>query len=88
MTKQQEQFYQNYRWAEHESVRTAYKNPSWRKVRAEEIILDEMKKYNGYDYYVTYANCQHFGCAFKYKDKDGNERLRYYTGYRVDDFEV
>lgn len=89
MTSKNEGFYNNYKRAEITSIRDAYKNPSYYKTRAEELILRDMDKLNGFDPKITSNNCQFFSMAFTYPcPETGELRLRYYTGMNVYDFAI
>lgn len=86
MTKKQQGMLNAYNHATMKSIHELYKKPSWRKENAEYQIQKYMKECNGYDYRVIGGNCSTFSCAFKYKDDNGKEHLRYYTRYNTYDF--
>lgn len=76
----------SHQYAKHNSVYGAYKKPSFNKTWAENLIFNEMRELDGYEYKVLTANCQIFTCAFKYKDKNQQEHMRYYTRDNTYDF--
>ena len=82
-------FHNNYTRAEATTLRDVYKSYSSRKARAEESILREMDRLNGYGPRIIRGNCYFFSMAFMYPDPGtGAERLRYYTGRNIYDFEI
>ena len=89
MTKKDQGFYNSYIRSDAATLRDVYKNPSYRKTRAEELILREMDRLSGFAPRITSNNCHYFSMAFQYPDPEtGALRLRYYTGMNVYDFEL
>ena len=89
MTEKNKGFYNRYTQTETETIQDAYKNPSYYKTRAEELILREMDKLNGCNPKVMRNGCQFFSMAFQYPHPEtGEPRLRYYTGRNIYDFAI
>lgn len=63
------------------TISQLYKDASYRKYNAENSIINEMYRINGYDYRVIGGNSMTFSCAYQYKDKDNMTHLVYHTAY-------
>lgn len=82
LTQKQQQMINNYEYSimryGYRGLCDCYKNCSWAKQHAENIILKEMCNNNGYEYTIIGFNSCTFSCAYKYR-KNGIEYLVYHT---------
>lgn len=89
MTAKNKGFYDNYTRTRATTLRDVYKNPSDRKLYAEERILRDMDRMNGFDPRIVSGSCHFFSMAFTYPcPETGELRLRYYTGMNTYDFVI
>lgn len=71
MTKKElKNAFHRYNESKYTSVNEFYKKPSYYKEKAEYLILENMKKVNGYGYKVVGGNCSHFTAGWLYDEND------------------
>ena len=78
MTKKQLQMVNNYYNSTMHDIYDLYDRPSYYKIRAEQMILNEMLDNNGYDYRICGGNSCTFSCAYR-MIKGNHEILVYHT---------
>ena len=89
MTKKNRELYDSYMQAKAVTLSDVYGSYSNNKALAEEAILREMDKLNGFGQRITSNNCHFFSMAFMYPcPKTGELRLRYHTSANVYDFSI
>ena len=89
MTKKNRGLYDSYIRANASTLSDVYGNYSYNKARAEEAILREMDKLNGFNPKITSNNSHSFSMAFMYPcPETGEVRLRYHTHANVYDFSI
>lgn len=87
MTKKETAMVMNYVRATKRTLDECYGRYSTAKEIAYNSCRRAMEMLDGYDFKIVSYNCNFFSCAFTY-EKDGKERLRYYTYANTYDFEI
>lgn len=86
MTKKQQQMLYAVTHSNKESLYAAYKTFSSKKYMAFDNCIYEMRRKDGFNLRITYANTYSFSCGFLYYDENKRLRCQYYTGRNTYDF--
>lgn len=90
MTKFQRKLYDRWQSSTIDTVRKAYKTPSFQKIKAEEKCKAYAAKHcnNQRSFRVTYATTYNFGFAYLYDESDGSIHMQYHTRDHIYDFAI